>query len=29
MENNFIFIKDENDPKIFENRIIEYIYEKL
>lgn len=29
MENNFIFIKDENDPKIFENRIIGYIYEKL
>jgi len=29
MENNFIFIKDGNDPKIFENRIIEYIYEKL
>jgi len=29
MENNFIFIEEENDPKIFENRIIEYIYEKL
>jgi len=29
MENNFIFIKDENDPKIFENRIIEYIYQNL
>lgn len=29
MENNFIFIEDENDPKIFENRIIEYIYENL
>ncbi|MEA2020918.1 MAG: D-alanyl-D-alanine carboxypeptidase [Candidatus Caldatribacteriota bacterium] len=29
MENNFIFIKEENNPKIFENRIIEYIYEKL
>ncbi len=27
MENNFIFIEEENDPKIFENRIIEYIYE--
>ena len=29
MENNFISIEDENDPKIFENRIIEYIYENL
>lgn len=29
MENNFIFIEDENGPKIFENRIIEYIYENL
>jgi len=29
MENNFIFIEDENDPKIFENRIIKYIYENL
>ena len=29
MENNFIFIEDENDPKIFENKIIEYIYENL
>ena len=29
MENNFIFIEEENDPKIFENRIIEYIYENL
>ncbi|MBE3127434.1 MAG: D-alanyl-D-alanine carboxypeptidase [Candidatus Atribacteria bacterium] len=29
MENNFIFIEDENDPKIFENRIIEYIYQNL
>ena len=29
MENNFIFIEDENDPKIFENRIIEHIYENL
>ena len=29
MENNFIFIEDENDPKIFENRIIEYIYENF
>jgi len=27
IENNFIFIEDESDPKIFENRIIEYIYE--
>ncbi|GAH95883.1 unnamed protein product, partial [marine sediment metagenome] len=27
MENNFI--AEENDPKIFENRIIEYIYENL
>lgn len=29
MENNFIFIEDENDPKIFENRIIEHIYENF
>ncbi|MBC8499078.1 MAG: D-alanyl-D-alanine carboxypeptidase [Candidatus Atribacteria bacterium] len=29
MENNFIFIEEENDPKIFENRIIEYVYENL
>jgi D-alanyl-D-alanine carboxypeptidase/D-alanyl-D-alanine-endopeptidase (penicillin-binding protein 4) len=29
MENNFIFIEEENDPKIFENRIVEYIYENL
>ena len=29
MENNFIFIEGENDPKIFENRILEYIYENL
>jgi len=29
MENNFIFIEEENDPKIFENRIIEYINENL
>jgi len=29
MENNFIFIEDQNDPKIFENRIIEYIYQNL
>jgi len=29
MENNFIFIEEENDPKNFENRIIEYIYENL
>jgi len=29
MENNFIFIEEENNPKIFENRIIEYIYENL
>ena len=29
IENNFIFIEDENDPKIFENRIIEYIYENF
>lgn len=29
MENNFIFIEDEDGPKIFENRIIEYIYENL
>jgi len=29
MENNFIFLKNENDPKIFENKIVEYIYEKL
>jgi len=27
MENNFI--AEENDPKIFENRIVEYIYENL
>jgi len=29
MENNFIFIEDEDDPKIFENRIIAYIYENF
>ena len=29
MENNFIFIEEENDPKIFENIIIEYIYENF
>ena len=29
IENNFIFIEDESDPKIFENRILEYIYENL
>ena len=29
MENNFIFIEGESDPKIFEDRIIEYIYENL
>jgi len=29
MENNFIFIEEENDLKIFENRIIEYIYENF
>ncbi len=29
MENNFIFIEDEYDPKIFENKIIEYIYENF
>jgi D-alanyl-D-alanine carboxypeptidase/D-alanyl-D-alanine-endopeptidase (penicillin-binding protein 4) len=29
MENNFIFIEEEDDPKIFENRILEYIYENL
>jgi len=29
MENNFIFIEEEDDPKKFENRIIEYIYENL
>jgi D-alanyl-D-alanine carboxypeptidase/D-alanyl-D-alanine-endopeptidase (penicillin-binding protein 4) len=29
MENNFIFIEEENGPKIFENKIIEYIYENL
>jgi len=29
MENNFIFIEEENDPKIFENRILEYIYENF
>jgi len=29
MENNFLSIENENDPKIFENRIIEYIYENL
>ena len=27
MENNYIV--EENDPKIFENRIIEYIYQNL
>lgn len=29
MENNFLFIEEGNDPKIFENRIIEYIYQNL
>ena len=29
MENNLIFLEDENDPKIFENRIIEHIYENF
>ena len=29
MENNFIFIEEENDPKIFENRILKYLYENL
>ena len=29
MENSFIFIEEENDPKFFENRIIECIYENL
>jgi D-alanyl-D-alanine carboxypeptidase/D-alanyl-D-alanine-endopeptidase (penicillin-binding protein 4) len=29
MENNFIFIEEEDDPKKFENRIIEYIYENF
>lgn len=29
MENNFIFIEEEDDPKIFENRILKYIYENL
>lgn len=29
MENNFIFIEEGDDPKIFENRIVEYIYENL
>jgi len=29
MENNFIFIEEDDDPKIFENKIIEYIYENL
>jgi len=29
MENNFIFIEEKNDPKKFENRIIEYIYENF
>jgi len=29
MENNFIFIEEEDDPKIFENRILEYIYDNL
>ena len=29
MENNFIFVKDENGPKIFENKIIKYIYENF
>ena len=29
IENNFIFIEEENDPKKFENRIIEYIYENF
>ena len=29
MENNFIFVEEEDDPKKFENRIIEYIYENF
>ncbi len=29
MENNFIFIEEEDDPKIFENRILKYLYENL
>ncbi len=29
MENNFIFIEEVNDPKIFENKIIEYIYKNF
>ena len=29
MENNFIFIEEEDGPKKFENRIIEYIYENF
>ena len=29
MENNFIFLEGKNDPKIFENRIIEHIYENF
>ena len=29
MENNFLSIENENDPKIFENRMIEYIYQNL
>jgi D-alanyl-D-alanine carboxypeptidase/D-alanyl-D-alanine-endopeptidase (penicillin-binding protein 4) len=29
MENNFIFIEEEIDPKKFENKIIEYIYENF
>ena len=29
MENNFIFVEEEDDPKKFEKRIIEYIYENF
>lgn len=29
MENNFIFIEVEDGPKIFENRILKYLYENL
>ncbi len=29
MENNFIFIEEEDGPKIFENRILKYLYENL
>jgi len=29
MENNFMFVEEKSDPKIYENKVIEYIYENL